>query len=541
MHDNIINVGDWIRRWAQIQPDKTAIISEDVPYSYADLNRRVNKLSHFFLHIGVKKGDRVAVLLHNCKQYAEIFFALSKIGGVLVPLNWRLTLPELEFIIKDSGSNVVIFEDEFMDNADMLRKKMHIDMNISCAVGEVNNSQAVPSWTMDYETSIASFPEFEPETSWSAGVNDPHVVMYTSGTTGLPKGAMLSHRKTFFNVLNANMFFDLTKNDIAIIGRPLFHSGGLIVEMAPVLYRGGTIIVKKRFRPREILETIQKHRVTILELPATVYNFILEECDIEKYDVSSLKCCFTGGERVPVTLLKTLAEKGLIVSQIYGLTEASTLFWLPMEMAREKMGSVGQPIFHGEVRIVDEQGKPVKSGEIGEIIVKGPIVMSGYWKRKDLTDEVIKGGWLYTGDLARVDKEGFVYIVDRKKDMFISGGENVYPAEIEKVLFSHPSILDAAVMGVEDEKWGEVGKAFIVLKDGQTLPPDDIYRYLKDKLAKYKIPKYIEFKETLPKTASGKILKRLLKENVSSYLFLSIGELHRVGPVTFGFHLSRLY
>ncbi len=514
MHDNIINVGDWIRRWAQIQPDKTAIISEDVPYSYADLNRRVNKLSHFFLHIGVKKGDRVAVLLHNCKQYAEIFFALSKIGGVLVPLNWRLTLPELEFIIKDSGSNVVIFEDEFMDNADMLRKKMHIDMNISCAVGEVNNSQAVPSWTMDYETSIASFPEFEPETSWSAGVNDPHVVMYTSGTTGLPKGAMLSHRKTFFNVLNANMFFDLTKNDIAIIGRPLFHSGGLIVEMAPVLYRGGTIIVKKRFRPREILETIQKHRVTILELPATVYNFILEECDIEKYDVSSLKCCFTGGERVPVTLLKTLAEKGLIVSQIYGLTEASTLFWLPMEMAREKMGSVGQPIFHGEVRIVDEQGKPVKSGEIGEIIVKGPIVMSGYWKRKDLTDEVIKGGWLYTGDLARVDKEGFVYIVDRKKDMFISGGENVYPAEIEKVLFSHPSILDAAVMGVEDEKWGEVGKAFIVLKDGQTLPPDDIYRYLKDKLAKYKIPKYIEFKETLPKTASGKILKRLLKENV---------------------------
>ena len=513
MHDNIINVGSWIEKWASVQPDKTAIISEDVPYSYADLNRRVNKLSHFFLHIGVKKGDRVAVLLHNCKQYAEIFFALSKIGGVLVPLNWRLTLPELEFIIKDSGSNVVIFEDEFMDNADMLRKKMHIDMNISCAVGEGNNSQAVPSWTMDYETSIASFPEFEPETSWSAGVNDPHVVMYTSGTTGFPKGAMLSHRKTFFNVLNANMFFDLTKNDIAIIGRPLFHSGGLIVEMAPVLYRGGTIIVKKRFRPREILETIQKHRVTILELPATVYNFILEECDIEKYDVSSLKCCFTGGERVPVTLLKTLAEKGLIVSQIYGLTEASTLFWLPMEKAREKMGSVGQPIFHGEIRIVDEQGKPVKSGEIGEIIVKGPIVMSGYWKRKDLTDEVIKGGWLYTGDLARVDKEGFVYIVDRKKDMFISGGENVYPAEIEKVLFSHPSILDAAVMGVEDEKWGEVGKAFIVLKDGQTLSPDDIYRYLKDKLAKYKIPKYIEFKETLPKTASGKILKRLLKEN----------------------------
>jgi fatty-acyl-CoA synthase len=269
--------------------------------------------------------------------------------------------------------------------------------------------------------------------------------------------------------------------------------------------------VKKRFRPHEILETIQKHRVTILELPATVYNFILEECEIDRYDLTSLKCCFTGGERVPVSLLKTLAEKGLIVSQIYGLTEASTLFWLPTGKAQEKVGSVGQPVFYSEVKVVDEHGKSVKIGEIGEIIVKGPIVMSGYWNSQDLTEEVIKDGWLHTGDLAKVDEEGFVYIVDRKKDMFISGGENVYPAEIEKVLFDHPKILDAAVVGVEDKRWGEVGKAYIVVKEGQSIKAEEIYEFLKDKLAKYKIPKYIEFTEKLPKTASGKIKKRLLK------------------------------
>jgi fatty-acyl-CoA synthase len=213
-----------------------------------------------------------------------------------------------------------------------------------------------------------------------------------------------------------------------------------------------------------------------------------------------------------VPLLKDLKEKGLLISQIYGLTEASTLFWLPIERAEEKMGSVGSPVLHGDISIIDERGIPVLPGEIGEIIVRGPIVMNGYWKRPDLTKEVIKDGWLHTGDLARMDEEGFVYIVDRKKDMFISGGENVYPAEIEKALLAHPKILDVAVVSIPDEKWGEVGKAFIVLKEGQQLQYKEIASFLQDKLGKYKIPKNIECVEKLPKTASGKIKKRLLKD-----------------------------
>ncbi len=511
MTEGMINIGDWIKQWAMIKPNKVAVISDDIPYTYRELNRRINRLSHFFLKMGVKKGDRVAVLLHNCKQYIEIFFSLSKLGGILVPLNWRLAIPELEFIIKDSGSDTLIFEDLFTEQAEELRRRTDLRHYVSCTVGEDLREHKSPPWAMNYETSIDPCADLEPGLAEPAGDRDPHIIMYTSGTTGLPKGALLSHRKTFFNVLNADMFFDLTTRDIMTIARPMFHSGGLIVESAPVLYKGGTIIVKKRFGPLEILETIQKYRVTILELPATVYQFILNECNLDNFDLRSLRCCFTGGERIPIPLLEALGKKGLTVSQIYGLTEASTLFWLPTEEAKEKMGSVGHPIFHGRVRIVDGEGREVQPGETGEIAVKGPIVMTGYWNRKDLTDEVIKDGWLFTGDLAKADGEGFVYIVDRKKDMFISGGENVYPAEIEKVLLGHPKIGNAAVVGVSDEKWGEVGKAYIVPRSGGRVTMEEILDYLKPRIAKYKIPKYIQFEEDLPLTASGKIQKHLLK------------------------------
>jgi fatty-acyl-CoA synthase len=508
---NLINVGEWITKWAKIQPEKTALISEGVPYSYLELKKEVNRLSHLFLDLGIGKGDRVAVLLRNCRQFVEIFFALSGIGGILVPLNWRLASPELEFIIRDSGTDFIVFDYEFMENAEKLRKRFPVKTNIACFAGEGAVGRQAPSWAMDFKSSLEAFPETQPEISWSAGDDDPHILMYTSGTTGLPKGAVLSQRKTFFNVLNASIYYDLSKHDIGIIGRPLFHSGGLIVDMAPVIYRGGTCIIKKRFSPEEILETIERYRVTILELPATIYSFILNECRIEEHDLTSLKCCFTGGERVPVALLRDYADKGLPISQVYGLTEASTLFWLPMEKAIEKMGSVGQPVMHSEMNIVDEEGKPVKAGEVGEVVVKGPIVMNGYWNRDDLTDEVITDGWFHTGDLARVDEEGFVYIVDRKKDMFISGGENVYPAEIEKVLLGYPGITDAAVVDVPDKKWSEVGKAFIVTRGEKSVSTEEIYQFLKDKLARYKIPKYIEFLDKLPKTASGKIKKGLLK------------------------------
>jgi fatty-acyl-CoA synthase len=503
----MINIGDWIKKWSFLQPNKRALIFEEHPFTYQEVNLRTNQLSHFLLELGIQKGDRVSVLLYNCHQYIETFFALSKIGAILVPLNWRLAGPELEFIIKDSGSRILIFDTEFVEVVASLRLNLNLSNGNYISVGS-----PCPDWAKDYEKCLLENPVHEPHLEVSIGDEDPHILMYTSGTTGIPKGAILSHRKTFFNALNADIFYNLTSKDIMIVSRPMFHSGGLLVEAAPVLYKGGSLILKKRFRPNEILETIQKYRVTLLELPATVYQFILLECDLSQYDLSSVRCYFTGGERVPKAMLKEYYRKGITISQIFGQTEASTITFLSPDDAVLKIGSVGLPVFHGEVRIVDKMGKDVSPAEVGEIIIRGPTLMSGYWNRPDLTSETIRDGWLYTGDLAKTDEEGYVYIVDREKDMYISGGENIYPAEIEKVLHSHPKIFDAGIVGVPDEKWGEVGKAFIVIKPGETMSNGEIFEFLKGKVAKYKIPKYVEFIEELPKTASGKIQKFLLKE-----------------------------
>jgi fatty-acyl-CoA synthase len=297
-----------------------------------------------------------------------------------------------------------------------------------------------------------------------------------------------------------------------LISRTLFHSGGLLVEAVPMLYKGGTIILKRRFRPEEILEVIQEHRVTVLEAPATLYKFILEECDLQKYDLRSLKCCFTGGERVPPSLLKEYQKRGITISQLYGQTETSTITWLPVSDAVRKLGSVGIPVFHGDIRIVNKAGADVKPGEVGEIIVSGCITMSGYWGRPDLTEEQIKDGWLHTGDLATIDEEGFIYVVDREKDMFISGGENVYPAEIEKVYLENQKILNVAVVGVPDKKWGEVGVAFIVLKDGENMSEEEALQFCKGKLARYKIPKFVRFVKSLAMTAAQKIMRNRLRK-----------------------------
>jgi fatty-acyl-CoA synthase len=501
----MINVGDWIEKWSFLQPHKRALISEDRSFTYQELNLRTNQVCHFLLDAGVQKGDRVPILLYNCHQYLEIFLALSKIGAILVPLNWRLAGPELEFIITDSGSRMIIFDSEFAELVASLRNKLNIS-NRDC----ISLGSTCPDWAKDYEKGLQGNPVHEPRLDLPVGDEDPHILMYTSGTTGVPKGAILSHRKTFFNALNADLFYELTSKDIMIVTRPLFHSGGLLVEAVPVLYKGGTLILKKRFRPHEILETSQKHRVTLLEMAATVYQFILQECELTRYDLSSVRSYFTGGERVPVAMLKEYLKKGITISQIFGQTEASTIAFLPPEKAATKIGSVGVSVFHGEVRIVDKAGIDVSRGEIGEIIVKGPTLMSGYWNRPDLTTETIRDGWLYTGDLARRDEEGYIYIVDREKDMYVSGGENVYPAEIEKVLYTHPKIFDAGIVGVPDERWGEVGKAFVVLKPGKRMNNGEVLEFLKGKVAKYKIPKYVEYVEELPKTASGKIQKFLL-------------------------------
>ncbi|OPY65892.1 MAG: Long-chain-fatty-acid--CoA ligase [Syntrophorhabdus sp. PtaU1.Bin050] len=413
---------------------------------------------------------------------------------------------ELEYIVKDSGLKALIFGEAFIKVLEPLSGRIPVKAGHYLCVGKP------PAWAKDYASEVAGQPSGEPVVDELTGGEDPIIIMYTSGTTGLPKGAVLSHRKTFFNALNGNIYYGLTPSDILLAPRPMFHSGGLLVELCPVIYKGATLIMRGRFSPEEILRTVQRYRVTILEVAATVLRFILEECDIEKYDLSSLKACYTGGERVPPALLEDYEKKGIIVSQIYGQTETSTLTWLAMEDAVRKRGSVGKPVFHGDVRIVGKDGKQVKSGEVGEIVVSGYVTMNGYWGKPELTEGTIVDGWLHTGDLAKIDEEGFFYIVDREKDMYISGGENVYPAEIEKVFLENRRILNIGVCGIPDKKWGEAGLACIVLKEGEAMTEDEALNFCTDRLARFKIPKVIKFMDKLPMTAAEKVIRKKLRE-----------------------------
>jgi fatty-acyl-CoA synthase len=502
-----INVGEWISKWAAIRPEKTALYSDGRPFSYGVVNDRSVRVAHFLNDLGVVKGDRVGVLLYNSHEYIEVYFALSRMGAILVPFNWRLVPSEVEFILRDSGVSVLFFGSNFTELVGTMRKAESLPVKTFVCIGD-----GAPLWAMDYEKAMEASPAVFPSLGTEVDGEDPNIIMYTSGTTGVPKGAILSHRKTFFNALNANIFYGLTSDDVMLIPRALFHSGGLLVEALPTLYKGGTIVMQQRFRPVEILKAIETYKVTVAEPPATTLRIILERCDLAEYDLSSVRCWFTGGERVPPSLIKDYRERGITISQIYGQTETSTIAWLPMADAHRKMGSVGIPVFHGDVKVVNKDGSEVGPGQIGEIVVSGCITMSGYWGKPELTKEVIKDGWLHTGDLATVDEEGFLYVVDREKDMFISGGENIYPAEIEKVFLENPKILNVACTGVPDEKWGEVGVLFIVLKDGEAMSEEEALAFCDGKLARYKMPKRVKFVLNLPMTAAQKIKRNELRE-----------------------------
>lgn len=502
-----MNVGEWIVKQNVVFPNKTAILFEERKITYNELNNRVNCLANALIANGIHKGDRVAALLYNCPEFLEIYFALAKIGAIFVPLNFRLAGQEIKYMLTDSESNFLIFDESFSEMIDSIHPNLSIDLKNYTVLG---NSRL--TWVKSYEEFIVEFPDREPAVTEEVRLEDPQMIMYTSGTTGIPKGALLSHHKTFYNTFNAVLYFNMTSKDIMLVVMPLFHSGGLNISLIPILYVGGTAVIQKSFDPEQTLSLLEKHRVTMSMMVPTMLNFMIKQGSMDRYNLSSLRTLLSGGEPISISLLKAYQGRNIPIRQVFGQTETSIQLWLSEEDAIKKTGSVGKPVFHSDVQVVNRSGKKVVPGEVGEIVLKGPTQMLGYWKDPKLTAETIKDGWLHTGDLATVDEEGFVYMIDREKDMYISGGENVYPAEIEKVYGSNPQILEAAVIGVPDEKWGEVGKALIVLKEGEKMTEEDAIEFLRGKLAKYKIPKYIEFTSEFPKTGSGKIKKSELRK-----------------------------
>jgi len=512
------DVGYITRKRADMHPDKTAIIFEDQPITYKELNDGVNQCAHLFQRKGIRKGDRIAVVLLNCIEFLEAYFAAAKLGAIFVPLNWRLAPPELEYQLNDCGARMLLFHDVFLANVQLIRSAIQVeeDKVIFLKSGSPTmpgfELPGCPDWAEECEAVLSHQPRTEPEPEDPVKIGDPLAILYTSGTTGNPKGAILSHEQTYFKNFQIAAFTRGGTDAVMVAQVPLFHSGGLFIVATPCLCAGTTMVMRRGFDPNQFAEDIEKYRATNIFALTTMWRMILETGKLDEIDTSSVQFVGGGGERTPPILFEELSKRGLHMQQGFGQTECSAMTNVPREDVFRKMGSIGKPGFFVDLWIAREDGTKAGPGEIGEIVAKGPTVMSGYWNLPEKTAEAVKDGVLYTGDLGYVDQEGYFYIVDRAKDMYRSGGENVYPAEVEKILAGHPKISNVAIIGVPDEKWGEAGLAFVVAAQGATITREEIKEFLRDKVAKFKHPKTIEFVEDLPLTATMKIRKAALKK-----------------------------
>ncbi len=504
-----VNPSWWVRRWAELYPEKTAIVYEDTEITYRDLWNRVERTAAWMQSIGIESGDRVAVILENRPALVDVYLASARLGAIFVPLNWRQTAEELDYLIEHCRPRLIVRGARFEKT---LRGLDFASYRPTPVVACVGSSSPLP-FELDFLQECSAFNGQHPFVTRTLGPSDPEdaqVIMYTSGTTGRPKGAVLSHRKTFFNCLNADIFLDLSFHDRMLVVLPMFHSGGLFIQTCPTLYKGGTVIIHNHFDPERVYRDIERYQVTKFLGVPTIFRSLIQVDQVQRGDVSSLRVCSIGGERVTHDIILQCWEAGFPFRQTMGQTETSILLWASEQELLNKVGTVGRPVFHAEVRLVDESGHEVGPNEVGEIQVRGSVVMNEYWQDPEQTEKAMVGGHLRTGDLARRDEDGYFFLVDRAKDMYISGGENVYPAEVERVLRAHPAIVDAAVVGIPDETWGEVGHAFIIPARSARLSEEDIIAWCRSKLAGYKCPRRISFRKEFPRTSLGKVRKFML-------------------------------
>jgi len=497
-----VNIASWIKQRALLEPTAEIVKEGTHAFNNRDFYHRVLSASSFLRSQGVGSGDRVSVMLYNSSLFLELLFGCARIGAIMVPLNYRLVGAELSYMIEHSESAILISDPDFREGLEGLKP------GPKCLLfpdREEDGFLHLPPKSKDPDNES---PPLEAE----AGDETPLLIMYTSGTTGRPKGATLSHGNVLWNAimhLNEGLY-----RERALVNAPLFHVGGLNAIATAILYGKGSLVVQRSFDPHQTLELIEREKITCMFGAPAMLEMMVRDPLFDKTDFSSVRYLQTGASPAPPALLEKYHTKGIKIRQGYGLTEASPAACLLQdEFAMVKPGSCGKEFFHLEIRIVDNNGADVKQGDVGELIIRGPNVMLGYWRDPESTRETLRNGWLYTGDLARKDEDGFIYIVDRKKDMLISGGENVYPAEVELALFQHEAIAETAVIGVPDDKWGEVPAAFVVLEKGTVKPtPDDLIQFCRSRIAKYKIPKHFHFVEELPRTPVGKVNKIALKE-----------------------------
>ena len=496
---------DWIAHHAGRRPQQLAIhdLQTARKFSYGDLDRRTNGLAMTLMGLGISKGDRVALLAPNCAEYFELQFACGRIGAIMLPLNWRLTVPELEYILGDATPRLLIYDKDFAAAAQELARRCGLPHLL-----EIDHERPDSAYERALAIDIAA-PPFVALTH-----DDIGMVMYTSGTTGHPKGAIITHGMVLWNCINLGIPAFISPATVQLVVLPLFHTGGLNCYANPVLHAGGAILIMRSFDPGLALDYISDPVLGITHffgVPAP-YQFMMQHPRFLGADLTRLKVAGVGGAPCALSILEGWAARGVPLVQGWGMTETSPAgTMLDAADAVRKLGSAGKAVMHTAIRIIDEAGQDLPPGAVGELLIKGPNITPGYWNKPEATASAFTDGWLHTGDAARLDEEGFVYIVDRWKDMYISGGENVYPAEVENVLFQLPQVADAAIIGVPNERWGEVGMAIIVRKPDQTLEEGDVIRHCLSRLAKFKVPQSVTFVETLPRNATGKVLKRELR------------------------------
>jgi fatty-acyl-CoA synthase len=494
--------GDWLAKAVRAHGRRTAVVdtATGTRYSYAEMDARAVRTARLLAgRFGVRQGDRVAVLAKNRIEQIDLYFACQKIGAILVPLNWRLAPAELEKVAVDCAPRVLLAEPALDAGARAMAAAVASMAQVSFDAGD----HGLPVWS-----ALVSDPSSVVLDPVRPRDEDPLMLLYTSGTTGLPKGVMITHRQIVANSLNTGLACDLVSTDVTVLYTPLFHTGAWHVLATPLWHRGGTVVLMPGFDAAQLLNVVATEKVTCLFGVPTTFQMLAEHADFAKRDLSSVRFCLCGGAPCPVSLIEQYAQRGLMFRQGFGMTEVGpNCFSLPPEDAVRKAGTVGFPIFHCEARVMRDDGKEAAVGEVGELWLAGPHVSGGYWNRPDATADVRHGEWFRTGDLASKDDEGYFKIAGRKKDMFISGGENVYPAEVENALAAHPAVLEATVIGVADTRWGEVGRGVVVLRPGHAATADELLAHCAGRLAKYKVPKSIVFAADLPHNASGKVVK----------------------------------
>ncbi|WP_106850293.1 long-chain fatty acid--CoA ligase [Blastococcus sp. Marseille-P5729] len=506
-------IGRWTYKHAITNPNRIALQYGDREITYAELNERSNRLADALAERGVERGDRVCILSTNSAQFLEAMFAVAKLGAIFVPINFRLAGPEIAYVLGNARPKVLFYSGNMQPSVDAALKQDEVEQPKLIAI----EADVLPDNAESFEEVVASgAPE---NNERDVEKSDVAMIMYTSGTTGFPKGAMLTHGNIEANNVNIMAMADgISKYDTTVTPAPLFHIGGLAVHTLPLLFLGGKTVVLPAFDPAGTLKAMADTKTTVQFLVPAMWAAMTQVPDFDSYDVSSMRYAISGGAPCPIPVIEFFQNKGWDFIEGFGMTETCAgALGLNREDVVDHAGSVGQPALLTEARVVDEIGEDVAVGTVGELVLRGPNIFIGYWEMEDATRDAIRDGWFHTGDMARVDEDGFHTLVDRKKDMIISGGENVYPIEVEQALHRQPSIADVAVIGVPDERWGETVKAVVVPAPGQQIDADEVIAFSRENLAHFKCPTSVEVIDELPRNATGKILKRTLREQFTGH------------------------